>query len=368
MPSVFVVPASIQFPIVYPGQTASPQPVGLYVTPPMTSGQSLVVTIAITTEEPDGVFVAELIQTTKEFGQNFEVPTLRATTSGSAASGTLQGRDPMFELIAYSIQVHFTAPATPVPGVFTGTLNVTWPGGVQQNVTLNGTTVQRLPPIVLSPVEACMRSVTVSDVVEGARVDVYVNNALEGAIASATSTVVEVPLSSSPGKAPLSVKDVVYASQSLGSLSGGDSPPVTVIDSAGFYYHTQHFNTERTGWNHYETTLNVANVPNLKTKPVITQNLDGTVFAQPLYAHHVNIPGSGAHNVVYVATENDRMTLFMLSKRTLSSRCCGSGLSSRPASRWSSRGQTFPAAATSRQSLGSRRRPSSTAHRTRCGS
>jgi len=162
---------------------------------------------------------------------------------------------------------------------------------------------QPAPPIVLPAVEACMRSVTVGGaVIPGAHVDVYVNNVWRGT-AIATAAVVEVPL---PGS--LKVGDQVKARQSICGIITGFGPPVVVISSAGFYYLTQHFTTARTGWFPYETTLNVGNVPKLKN--LFTQNVDGTVYAQPLYAHHVNIPDSGAHNVVYVATENDTVYAF----------------------------------------------------------
>jgi outer membrane protein assembly factor BamB len=73
--------------------------------------------------------------------------------------------------------------------------------------------------------------------------------------------------------------------------------------NTGLYYPTQHFDVARTGWNPYETTLTVATAPHLRQK--FTHQVDGTIYAQPLYAHQVNIPGSGAHNVIYIATEND---------------------------------------------------------------
>ena len=160
------------------------------------------------------------------------------------------------------------------------------------------------PPIVATPVEAGMHSVTVKDVVKGATVDVYVNNANKGSkAASATSTVVEVPL-----KGSLRVNDSVNAHQNLGKTLSGVGPAVFVIGSAPFYYPTQHYNNERTGWFPYEGTLDVKNVPKLKL--LFKQHLDGTVYAQPIYAHHVNIPGKGVHNVVYVATQNDSVYAF----------------------------------------------------------
>jgi len=168
-------------------------------------------------------------------------------------------------------------------------------------------TVQPLPhvlrPIVLQPVESCMKSVTVGNVVPGAHVDVYVNGGWRGS-AIATAATVEVHILFGP----LHVGDAVTARQMICNVIAGPSEPVRVISSAGFYYTTQHFNVARTGWNPYETILTVANVPGLKTK--FTQNIDGTSYSQPLYAHHVDIPGMGAHNVVFVATETDTVYAF----------------------------------------------------------
>src|SRR5690348_18398114 len=73
-------------------------------------------------------------------------------------------------------------------------------------------------------------------------------------------------------------------------------------------YPTQHFDVGRTGWNPYETILTVANVGGLTQK--FAYAVDGTVYAQPVYAQQVDISGSGPHNVVFVATENDSMYAF----------------------------------------------------------
>jgi hypothetical protein len=158
-------------------------------------------------------------------------------------------------------------------------------------------------PTVLKPVENCMKSVTVANVVAGAHVDVYVNNIWRGS-AIATAVTVEVAILFGP----LNVGDEVAARQIICGIVTALGEPVKVVSSAGFYYLTQHFDVGRTGWFPYETTLTVANVPNLKQK--FTHTLDGTAYAQPLFAHHVAIPGSGTHNVVFVATENDSVYAF----------------------------------------------------------
>jgi hypothetical protein len=171
---------------------------------------------------------------------------------------------------------------------------------------------QPKPPMVLSPVETCMRSVTVTGLVAGAHVEVYVNNVWRGS-AIATAATAEVPLSGS-----LNVGDKIKARQTIcGNTTAFGLPEAVVVSSAGFYYLTQHFNTARTGWFPYETTLNVSNVSKLKsfTQDLTFKDPDGTqhpgvVYAQPLYAHHVNIPGLGAHNVVYVSTEDATVFAF----------------------------------------------------------
>jgi hypothetical protein len=168
-------------------------------------------------------------------------------------------------------------------------------------------TVQALPkvqnPVVLEPVESCMKSVTVGNVIPGAHVDVYVNGGWRGS-AIATAASVEVPIQFGP----LNVGDLVTARQWICNIIAGPSAPVRVISSAGFYYTTQHFNVARTGWNPFETTLTAANVHGLKKK--FTQVTDGTSYSQPLYAHHVPIFGRGAHNLVFVCTENDTVYAF----------------------------------------------------------
>src|ERR1700676_1488308 len=66
----------------------------------------------------------------------------------------------------------------------------------------------------------------------------------------------------------------------------------------------------RTGANLNETQLTTATVnPSLFGK-LFTQTVDGSIFAQPLYLPGVVIGGAGAHNVVYVATMNDKVYAF----------------------------------------------------------
>ena len=66
----------------------------------------------------------------------------------------------------------------------------------------------------------------------------------------------------------------------------------------------------RTGLNDRETVLTPANVNATHFGKLFSYQIDGVSDASPLYVPNVNIPGQGAHNVVYVATEHDSVYAF----------------------------------------------------------
>src|SRR5690348_972220 len=72
---------------------------------------------------------------------------------------------------------------------------------------------------------------------------------------------------------------------------------------------TQSNNPARTGWNNQETVLNTSNVNVSNFGKLFALNVDGYIYAQPLYMPNVSINGK-THNVIYVATENNSVYAF----------------------------------------------------------
>ncbi|MGH9377087.1 MAG: pyrrolo-quinoline quinone [Terriglobia bacterium] len=73
---------------------------------------------------------------------------------------------------------------------------------------------------------------------------------------------------------------------------------------------TYHANNARTGEYSQETILTPANVNKATFGKLFVIPVDGKVDAQPLIVLHLAIPGRGAHNVLFIATENDSVYAF----------------------------------------------------------
>ena len=73
---------------------------------------------------------------------------------------------------------------------------------------------------------------------------------------------------------------------------------------------TGHYDNTRQCANTNETILTPANVNAQNFGKLFSYSVDGYVYAQPLYVPNLAIPGRGAHNVLYVATEQNSIYAF----------------------------------------------------------
>jgi hypothetical protein len=80
---------------------------------------------------------------------------------------------------------------------------------------------------------------------------------------------------------------------------------------------TNNYDDYRTGANLAESALNTANVAPETFGRLFSYRVDGPVFGQPLIATHVEIPGEGLRDAVYITTANNSVFAFDTGGATL---------------------------------------------------
>jgi outer membrane protein assembly factor BamB len=104
------------------------------------------------------------------------------------------------------------------------------------------------------------------------------------------------------GRAVVSASHVEPAPAASFALPPSSALPTS---SGGVDVLTAHNDAARTGWNAHETTLTVANVNARSFGKLFDIRVDGQIFAQPLVASGIALPGIGRRNLLFVATEHD---------------------------------------------------------------
>jgi uncharacterized protein YjdB len=96
---------------------------------------------------------------------------------------------------------------------------------------------------------------------------------------------------------------------SLDGTSGSAPVTVTIAASTGVNVPTWHVDNNRSGLNPNETSLTPTNVAPKTFGKLFSYLVDAYAYAEPLLMSNVTINGA-AHNVLYVATENDTVYAF----------------------------------------------------------
>ncbi len=85
---------------------------------------------------------------------------------------------------------------------------------------------------------------------------------------------------------------------------------ITLLFPAPAQVLTAQYDNARTGATTHETSLTPANVNAAQFGKIGGYAVDGDVYAQPLYVPRVELPGKGAHDLIFVATEHDSVYAF----------------------------------------------------------
>ena len=254
-------------------------------------------------------------------GQNGFSDSVAVTLSGLPAGVTASPASPFIVPSGGSQAVTLSIPATVAAGNFTLTASGTFAGLTHSaSLTLTVDPVADfnivLSPAALTVNAGASNSFTVSITAQGGftgSVAVTLAGLPAGATTSPASpfsvaagssqpVVVSVPATVFAGDFPLTVSGTSAA------LTQSAQLVLTVLGQ--MQVTTWHYDNARTSANLWETVLTLSNVNSASFGKLFTQPVDGYIVGHPLYLPAVNIPGQGAHNVVYVATMHDSVYAF----------------------------------------------------------
>ncbi|QQS48135.1 MAG: hypothetical protein IPM66_05680 [Acidobacteriota bacterium] len=94
------------------------------------------------------------------------------------------------------------------------------------------------------------------------------------------------------------------------ALGAGGGAPTQTKAGSGVNVLTHHNDNRRTGANLNETILNSTNVNSSQFGKLFSRDVDGYVYAQPLYVSGIEFPDGEIRNAVYVATERNSVYAF----------------------------------------------------------
>jgi len=126
-------------------------------------------------------------------------------------------------------------------------------------------------------------------------------------VTSGNSTVGTIS-SSGLYKPPHALGTHTIRATSLANTTKSATAKVIMTNYDGLF--TWHNNNSRNGLNTKELVLTSSNVKSSLFGKLFSRNVDGQIYAQPLYVANLSIPGRGPRNVVFVATEHDSVYAF----------------------------------------------------------
>lgn len=139
----------------------------------------------------------------------------------------------------------------------------------------------------------------------------YVNGSTANVTSSATWSVANTTVATinSSGLATAVASGSTTVTAMLNGVIGNAPFTVTIAAGTGVNVPMWHFDANRSGLNSGELSLNLSNVSASNFGKLFSYLVDGYVYGAPLIMSNITINGA-AHNVLYVATENNTVYAF----------------------------------------------------------